>query len=938
MFRIHSFEVLHWDYWERFELPLAAQIITIAGPNGSGKTTLLDGLRTLLGLPCSGKRDFKRYLRHSGQNFAWLRAVVDNRAKTGSFIKPFHPLSSDQVTLLCRFVNKSGEWQRQYLIEPGSVVIGAALEESKNWLGPEQYRRRLAEAGLSSAVAKVLALEQGETDKLCEYSPRQLLDLVFTVFGDKEPLENYHAAKEEQKKSEAELGQQKLEVERAENQLETLRSKVARFKKYESLNQQQQDLQDRILPMLKMLDEERASKAHEQQAALLLEQHNEALGRGQALSIELQNISTQLAGLEAENSQLEASHASLLDAHNIARDSHRDIQKKLAAEQALTAEASKQSGEDMAALAASLHAATGRADELRLARSKAKERSAELTEEITSLQAHGHRVPADVETLRAELNKAGIAHSLLVEIVEIADEHWRGAVEALLKAFPHLIVLHRADDATPAFAIGERLRYRHFITPEREPLKAASAGSVLEVLRFTAPPPPWFYNLLNRVQRVENVAAGNQLPSGQEWITRDGYHRERRGARDVSVPAHQQHYGEGARLGRLAAAEAEQARLQRQLQRLGAESAEAEDVRAQFAARMAGHSAAMQLAQRAAEFLLAHEQAADAAANAATALAAFNTACEREKSVVAELAKASTKSEELTRQAQQARGDAHLFASKAAAEQEAATSLAASARIHRALLSTELLAEAALAALIEQFPNEGEAQRKARAIAEELAEGDWETDPQIVARHQKLSADFALMGNRLKTREHDLAQSKTGTDAARAAYIGVLQRSVQEYARNLKQLGKLAHIEVQHEAPHLNNDDAVLAQAGLNVRFNFDGKGLMGLNDGEASGGQQVIKSLILLMALMMDERNSSSVAGSAGFVFIDEPFAHLDVVNIDRVGEFLRATQAQYLITTPLTHNVNVYQPTDLTLLTSKKLAGARWAPPVGQVRRTGR
>lgn len=49
---------------------------------------------------------------------------------------------------------------------------------------------------------------------------------------------------------------------------------------------------------------------------------------------------------------------------------------------------------------------------------------------------------------------------------------------------------------------------------------------------------------------------------------------------------------------------------------------------------------------------------------------------------------------------------------------------------------------------------------------------------------------------------------------------------------------------------------------------------MIGLNDGEASGGQQVMKSLILLIGLLMDESRTG------GFVFIDEPFAHLDVFN----------------------------------------------------------
>jgi ATPase subunit of ABC transporter with duplicated ATPase domains len=114
----------------------------------------------------------------------------------------------------------------------------------------------------------------------------------------------------------------------------------------------------------------------------------------------------------------------------------------------------------------------------------------------------------------------------------------------------------------------------------------------------------------------------------------------------------------------------------------------------------------------------------------------------------------------------------------------------------------------------------------------------------------------------------------------------------------------------------------------LDVRFDFDSKGFAGLNDGEASGGQQVIKSLILLIALMMDKAEQAG-----GFVFIDEPFAHLDIINIDRVAGFLKATKAHYLITTPITHNVNVYDPALLTLVTYKKKPGETWAPRIARL-----
>jgi chromosome segregation protein len=113
------------------------------------------------------------------------------------------------------------------------------------------------------------------------------------------------------------------------------------------------------------------------------------------------------------------------------------------------------------------------------------------------------------------------------------------------------------------------------------------------------------------------------------------------------------------------------------------------------------------------------------------------------------------------------------------------------------------------------------------------------------------------------------------------------------------------------------------------VRWNFDGKGYIGLDDGQASGGQQVIKSLILLIGLMMDERSEG------GFVFIDEPFAHLDVLNIDRVAQFLEATRAQYIITSPNTHNINIYRPASLSIVTHKKRPGESFAAIPTHLRR---
>ena len=174
MFRLMELETVHWDYWRNFRLPLDAPIITISGPNGSGKTTLLDAMRTLLALECSKKRDYKRYVRRNGEDFCWLRGVVDNQRPPGSDKRPFRlPYQQDKITLACRIDKKGGDWVRKYWIADGEVSL-QEIEQKGEEFGVREYKLELEGAGLSEAISRVLSLEQGQTDKLCELSHKEL--------------------------------------------------------------------------------------------------------------------------------------------------------------------------------------------------------------------------------------------------------------------------------------------------------------------------------------------------------------------------------------------------------------------------------------------------------------------------------------------------------------------------------------------------------------------------------------------------------------------------------------------------------------------------------------------------------------------------------------------------------------------------------------------
>ncbi|MBS3935522.1 MAG: chromosome segregation protein SMC, partial [Sulfuritalea sp.] len=522
--------------------------------------------------------------------------------------------------------------------------------------------------------------------------------------------------------------------------------------------------------------------------------------------------------------------------------------------------------------------------------------------------------------LTEALAAAGIGHRLLPDIVDVADESWQTAVEALLAPYRHLIVLENPDDQARAFAIGEKLRYRHFIVPDSAVPPAPTVGSIHQVVRFGGTVPGWLAQLLDRTQRVATAADGAQLPRGQDWITRDGYLRERRGGRYAASA--ERHFGRarlaslqeerGARAAKLATLETQRDKNRGEIDAL--------------AAALAGSQAPRELAARAEEFARAERERQEAQRELAALVAQQNTAYAasqnaRETATAARLALAATDNQR--KQQEKALADS---ANRPAREEQARRILRL--RHDRRALPAAWKDRAANAQLAQQWDSAAAVKREIDRIEQHLREGDWITDANVIALRDLRQADLEKQGAEQERRASENRRAAEQTDAARGAYIEVLRHTLKSYGHHLKTLGQLANVGVETVLPRLENDDVTLAQAGLDVRFDFDQKGYAGMNDGEASGGQQVIKSLILLIALMMDKAEQAG-----GFVFIDEPFAHLDIMNIDRVAGFLKATRAQYLITTPITHNVNVYDPALLTLVTYKKKPGEPWAPRIARL-----
>ena len=931
MFHLQTLELLHWDYCQRLTLPLDGAIITVAGPNGSGKTTLLDAMRTLLGLECSGGRNYKTYARHANADNAWLRALVDNRPRgrqTSS--RPFarNLLFADQVTLACRIERNGGDWVRRYHMADGDISIEKLVDvPEKDWLGIEHWRKRLEGAGLSRAIARVLALEQGQTDRLCEYSPKELLRLVFDVFGDQEVLDRYEEARQHQRQLAEEVEQAERELAHGKAQLAELESRVNLYRQYQGKLRERETLATEVIPVLTWAEE------RQDVAMRLRELHRQRMQHAGELR-QRGEYRQKLLDLVQEQQQA-AERVRQLDADR--RAAHEALSAANAAEKPV--EQLVKQAEELQALAA----VEGDAAQLAQRVAELEQRKAELAGRWQEVSADRKRAqaaldglagqrqappPPEVQRFLRVLRNENIAHHVLADVIEITEDRWRAAAEGVLRGSRWVVVLENAHDEARAMALAERERYRHYLVSDAAAAPAKpDPQSLLAVLRFSASAPAWLLKQLAQIRRVDSTSAGTA--AGGEWITPEAYWRDARGGRSVWVDPADHQFGAAAVASRRESIEKRLAQLDTDLRDVAQRQSEAQRQLSAAQEAAKGHFAAEELTRRSEEFAQARVQLPalkQARVEAGRRWQQLEEA--RDKAV-----RALSNTEAAYRETQNRLNDIERAAEKYEREWkerfEAQRARAAASNATRRRFPARWISADKLDDLRRHYTNATQARLRHEGIENDLANGRWETDGTVEEKATLMRATVGGQALELDQRKASNEAARIAVGNARERYIDVLRATVRRYRKNIVDLGQLAGVEVTADLPHLDNDDTVLKQAELKVSFNFDGKGQIGLNDGEASGGQQVIKSLILLVGLLKDEETAG------GFVFIDEPFAHLDVRNIQLVGHFLKSTRAQYVLTTPITHNVEVFEPADITLVTAKKPSGARWAPPIGVLQR---
>ncbi len=926
MFTFKWLEMMNWDFWSHVRLPLDEQVVLIAGPNGSGKTTLLDAIRVLLNArKLSTSRKMPQYLRDD-TGVAIVKAVVTNPLKRGTGKRPFsgRGLFDDEVTLACVLERKQGQWQRKYHIVGGDASV-EQLKIAPHGLKPEEYSRALEEAQVPRTLLKILALEQGETHKLASRTPEQLLEYVLELQGDKQVLDRYADARSNY------LGGQR-DLEDFENRLkvmalhvDVLRRDADSFRELQAMLDQEKDLRDVRLPAarLKALVRDRDDVDREQ-------------SRAEAV---LRSADTVLASFHEESSELRVEVDGVRAAIEAKRQAYQSLLKDKEKLDGLYRDL-KRYEQELAELGPAGAASDGtlaQLDALKLERERLVAAEASSRRELSQLVTKLAELRAELATLDTgtkkrqppeataqvlrELARDGIDAMLVADCIEVSDAFWQVAVESVLGNTRFTILVPPEHELTGR-KVGQRLRYRNYVTAYQSPRRIQSrANSALSVVTFSdTRVPDHIVQQLDSVQLVQSVDEGHRL-GRQTSITPDGYRQDTRGG--IFVGTSDLYCGTSAGGHRKSQIENELGKLRQMRDGIEASLAPTSRRIAQIDEQLlAGRlkdklllkiGDPVTLLERIAELTEQRRQMSER-------LMATLAEIDADNNVVMDKERRISLLEYRNREA---------IVERDRARASVATTAARRLRIQVEIeeLQVSVPAELQTDAVRELLESEVSLIERLNLLRERVGRYEGNRDPRAVQVWERAALDLGDHERNLATQRRELESGASELNLARQAYKRVVAETIRRYRLNVLKLGELCRVEVQVKVPGAellrDESDDMLGKAGLEVRIGFDGKKPVAVDDPKLSGGQSVVASLILLMALTMQEGESA-----AGFFILDEPFAHLSVERIDEVARFLQVTRAQFIITTPTTHNLLVYNPARLTLNLRKKGGDERHAP----------
>lgn len=886
-FRFVELGAYHWDFWDAMKIPLEANLVVLNGSNGTGKTTTLDAIRTLLGSQkLSKKRTVRKYVRDRTRS-TLLRAVVTNDHHETLKRRPFQGehIKAPMVTLACLIEPQGdGRVEKRYLIRAGQCSLDElrkTFEESSEWLTPEAYTDALASAGITSGVLDMLTLEDTTPEAMAKKKPKELFKQVREALADPGIIAKYESARENLREANKRVSKQTEDLAQTKIRRLNVEADVARRDKHDRLQNESETLAKRVL------------------AAKLQEAYDDRTSTTAQLLAERPTYEQDTKESNEIKSRAKTWEQRYDDASAL-RDSTKEEHEKAAKDTKTARQAREQAELDLSVARAAI-SRRAQLSPITLAEAKAEFKKASEDWARTHAEAemlkgtiaeikHGldearrgvPGYPANVERTLARLAEAGIAYSLAAQTIH-PPEHERDALESAL-----------ADRR-----FGVRVAHVDF---QRTIAIATEQGFVgpIEAGAPTDASPSWFTSMLDRMT----------LGSDGGWSDEAGHWLRR-----ATTPY----------LGR-EASEAQVRTLESKLTELEQQHGEL------------------------VESDRIHEEAQDGARKILAevedrlridALPIDTASLEREASDAKTKHLACIEKEEVSRKAREAAAgklqeivDEPVDDKRRAAEIEVALRERGE-RIKRAEgklkaavkiieddsepIDPELRSAAERGELRAQryYTNEKE------GVDKELRELQEAGIPPPSIREELSALNLAVdeLDGHVKTSTKRQQEEESAVRDCVADYLRVIEEMIVKYRERVLHLAKISRATVDFPLPKIDptGDIEKLDQIGLEIKFSFGEEPPRALGHEDFSDGQRVLQGLILILAL--------SRLDLMRFYILDEPFTHLSMDRIEEAIQFLKDTQAQFIITTPTNPDRAILGAAAIVVTMRKKEKGEAYA-----------
>jgi len=897
MFRFIELQINNWSVWQAIKVPLGRDVIIITGPNGSGKTTLLDAVRQLLHAPrLSSKRRLQHYIEKPDSP-ALIRAVVSNSGTPGSG-PPFRQerITSSEVTLACLLTpSPSGTPEKRYAIlagRPSLEEITNHLENTRDWYTPERYARALEHAGVSRSLMAVLAIEQGNINQLFDWKPRDLFLKVTEMLGNQTVLERYRSAKRRYNESERDLDRQNSELLLRRNDLAKVLHEVNLLDIWEQKRAKVEWL-EKTLPAAQLQVQYRLRKEINRS----IQELTTKVRKGDTEIIRLER---DLKILSDKEEQAKISLKLLTKNEDAAREQWGDFRAKeaIASNELKELEIKERKFKslpvrDLGKLIKDERIIRQKIADEEIHYKEATAIQSKLNVKVNRLRSGIPAYPDTVDATIADLVSSGIQYTILASTVcKVSKEHCDAAEAALGNARFGIIVQNADEKQT--ILIAKKHNFPGPIYAGKTLTFSEKAG----VFEFTAGAPEWIRQFAMKIhlekdgtwsdERGSWVATSDGAFLGKESLKRELEKLETElKLSDVNVNAIKASYNLAEKQLEQMIKDKEQ---EQERHRLQAEIINLPDMHQRVT------KAIIALKKADTDFNIAKTEREKAQLTFTNILQDRNSAENQFKQFIDKFNGEKVSLSENKNKIVQCESEI--------------------VKIEPLVnLENKQKAECGELSAVETVKYDLE---YAQAEFERLGAPP---APEIREEAKQLEMNINQIEEHVNTRKQEADVARQELDECRKQYLAVVSAALSDYRKRVQALAKVANVMVEADISNLENNDQVLDEAGIEARFGFDGKPPLPLGDPSFSGGQQVIAGLILLLAMAETEGH--------GFFILDEPFAHLSLDRVDQVGNFLRGTNSQFIITAPTTLDRAQLDPASMVIILSKKRKGEPFAPP---------